>query len=94
MISKKLAMHMIHWTGIQNGVETDANGNLPTYPERIIAGSCIVTVFACLNNDHAIDEDAYIAAAYESLGSKWNMERLHTDAESLAFLKEVFAHAG
>ena len=77
-ISKNLAEHLVYLTGIQNGVETDLNGELPTVIDRIRAGACVTTVFAIMDNDSSETEENIIAAIREFLGEKWPGPNEHT----------------
>ena len=70
-ISKNLAEYLVYLTGVQNGVEADINGELPTVLDRIRAGACVTTVFAIMDSGSGETEENIIAAIREFLGEKW-----------------------
>ena len=92
-ISPRMMHYMLYWSAIQNGWETNTDGNPPTLAERIMAGSCLSTVFVVLELDQQFDESAMIRAGSLSLGEKWpGPSKVHQEA--LENLKGVLCNAG
>lgn len=70
-VPASIAKIFIYLAGIQNGRQTDANGNYPSIADRIAAGACLITLFVLIDEGGEIDEQELRAYIRDELGEHW-----------------------